>query len=204
MIIGVYGLLRVCVSLWFGNPFGQRIGIANGASRFVFSVMIAGFYIVKYGGFALGMGLWVALTPGFLAHGTAGNELNHVLDALGSVGKDVLITAAILFVSHGVSFVLNFLRRGEYRRRNVIVLLFIPYARMFLVLVVLFGAFLTASYLPGLARSTAFALAVVLLKIPADLLAHLLEHREKPPRAADDHAADSTPSTVPGEFVSLG
>lgn len=179
MIIGAYGLARMCVACWFGDPLGKRIGMADRGSRFMLSLFLGGFYILKFGGFALGMGLWVALTPGFLVGGDGGDGFRAVTDALSDVGPGVLFAAAVMFVSHGVSFITNFIGRGEYRRRNAIALLFGPYLRMILVLVVLAAGFAAALAVPELHRMTGFTAGVLLAKLVADALSHTIEHRRR-------------------------
>ncbi|MEJ2722561.1 MAG: DUF6498-containing protein [bacterium] len=183
MIIGVYGLARMCVACWFGNPLGKWIGMKDGASRFMLSLFLGWFYIVKFGGVAVGMGLLVALTPGFLTGDDGGDGLRAIAIGLENVGASALIAAAMFFVSHGVSFVYNFIGHNEYRHSNAIALLFRPYLRMVLVLVVLAGGFGAAFAFPELHRTTAFAAGIVLIKLLADVVSHYIEHgRPRSPR----------------------
>jgi hypothetical protein len=194
MIVGVFGLVRMCVVCWFGEPLGSRIGMKDAVSRLMLSLILGGFFVVKFGGFALGMGLWVALTPGFLAGGGSSVGLDAIGDGLNDVGAGVLIAAASLFVSHGISFVTNFLGRQEYRHSNALVLLFKPYLRMILVLVVLAAGFAAAMAAPALYRATAFALSVVAVKLLADAVSHRLEHR----------GAEIAVGSTPANAVQLG
>lgn len=187
MIIGLYGLGRMCVACWFGEPFGKRIGVKDGASRLALSLVLGGFYILKFGGFALGLGVLVALAPGFLADGASSQKWTEVTRGLNAVGAGVAIVAALLFISHGISFVSNFLRRREYKKSNVIVLLFGPYVRMILVLVVLAAGFGVTVIFPALYRTTAFAAGIVLVKLLADAVSHALEHHQ--PVSMDTHTA---------------
>jgi hypothetical protein len=77
-----------------------------------------------------------------------------------------------LVVSHGVSFVDNYLRRGERYRAYFGVLLFQPYVRVVVLhLALLLGA--CAGLLLGLPNSALVLL--VLMKIILDLRAHLVE-----------------------------
>lgn len=36
VIIGIYGLLRLCVSFWFGNPFGLREKVPRAENQIAF------------------------------------------------------------------------------------------------------------------------------------------------------------------------
>ncbi|MDX1440513.1 MAG: DUF6498-containing protein [Rubricoccaceae bacterium] len=182
VIIGFYGLGRMCTVCWFGEPFGTRVGVAGGLSRVMLSIFLGGFFIAKFGGFALGTGFWVTLTPSLLAsEGGASGEFMQIAEGLEAVGGGVLFAAAILFLSHGISFVTNFIGRDEYKRSNAIVLLFKPYLRMALIVVVLVAGFATAVAVPGLSRTTTFVIAIVLLKLVADVVSHLWEHRRRAP-----------------------
>lgn len=179
MIVGLYSLGRMCVTCWFGDPFGKRVGMANGPSRLVLSMVLGAFFILKFGGFALGMGLCVSSIPSLLADGGSSGGFMEIMVGLEAVGVGVGVAAAILFVSHGVSFVLNFVGRAEYKRSNVLMLLFKPYLRMALVLVVLAVGFAGAVASPDLSRTTGFAVGVVLIKLLVDAASHVLEHRRR-------------------------
>jgi hypothetical protein len=77
-----------------------------------------------------------------------------------------------LLISHGVSFLLNYIGGGEYRNVSLQQLMAQPYSRIIILhFVVLFGAFLAAalhSALPAL-------VLLVALKVGADLKAHQRE-----------------------------
>lgn len=189
MVIGFYALGRLAVACWFGEPLGRWIGMANAGSRVMLSLFAGGFFIVKFGGFAFGMGFLVALVPGFLAD-ASGTDPMVVTDALGSVGPGVATAAAVLLISHGISFVINFVGRGEYKHRNIVVILFEPYLRMVLVLVVLVAGVLGAAFLPALSHATGFAVAVILVKTAVDLVSHAIDHRRRAPLEPEPAATD--------------
>jgi hypothetical protein len=85
-----------------------------------------------------------------------------------------------LFVSHGISFFLNFLGHGEYRERTVNKQMSEPYGRIiFMHLVLIFGGGLALV----LGDTVPVLLAVIALKIVFDIRAHLKEHAA---RAAKD------------------
>lgn len=75
-----------------------------------------------------------------------------------------------LFVSHGFSFFYNFLGRGEYRTRDLSDQMSEPYSRIiFMHLVLILGGGITLV----LGEPTPVLLAVIALKIVADVRAHL-------------------------------
>jgi hypothetical protein len=183
VIIGFYNLGRMFVVCLFGDPLGKRVGIESVLARLVLAIVLGGFFIVKFGGFAIGLGLMVMAAPAVLAQGDNSNDIVAIADGLDAVGAAVMTAVAMLFLSHGVSFLMNFLGRREFKRSNVLLLLFRPYARMVLMLIVLLLGFAAAAFVPALGRTTAFAVAIVLLKLLVDLASHKFDHRR---RAADE------------------
>lgn len=174
VIIGGYNFARMCMVGLAGRPFGKSIDMDLG-SRLFLVVVVLGFFVVKFGGFALTLGLLVAAVPAFLQHApdAAGHE---IWKGLRAVGGGVAIAVAVLFVSHGISFVMNFLLRREYENANLLVLLFWPYVRMSLVMLALAAGLIAAKLFSALDTSTAFGIAVVLVKLAADLVMHVVEH----------------------------
>jgi hypothetical protein len=150
VILGAYNVLRLIL-----------VGVA--------------FFIVKFGAFALGIGVFVLLLPAMLRSGGEGGT--SIPRALSAAGPGLLIATGALCLSHGVSLVRNFLMGREYDRLNIVGLVFLPYARMSLVGVVLLLGIGVVTAVPGLRRETAFAVVMILLKVAADAVSHTLEHR---------------------------
>jgi len=89
-------------------------------------------------------------------------------------GQHLFWAALALAASHGVSFVLNYLRSGEYRQARLETLMQAPYGRV----VVLHVAILGGGFLIMGLGSPVWALALlVFLKIGLDVRAHLRERR---------------------------
>jgi hypothetical protein len=110
------------------------------------------------------------------------------------VGPGLIAATGALCLSHGVSLVRNFLMGREYERLNIVGLVFLPYARMSLVGVMLVLGIGVATGVPGLGRETAFALVMMLLKLVADVASHRFEHRWL---ATDSPDRRETPSVLP-------
>ncbi len=180
VILGGYNVVRMLVVGVFGAaPLGswaaRWIDLGSGLNRFFFTVIGVGFFAFKFGAFALAIGLFVLLLPAMLRlDGGAGTSIPRALSA---AGPGLLLAIGALCLSHGVSFVRNFLAGREYDRLNIASLVFWPYARMSLVGVVLLAGIAAASLLPALAPETAFAVVMVLLKLLADVASHTFEHR---------------------------
>lgn len=181
VILGSYNVLRLLVVGVFGAaPLGawaaQWVDLGSRFNRLVFTAIGVGFFVVKFGSFALAIGIFVLLLPAALVpEGERGGAAIH--RALIAAGPGLLVAAAALVLSHGVSFVRNFLVGREYERLNILGLAFWPYARMSFVGGVLLLGIAIARLWPGLGRQTAFALVMVLLKLGADAVSHVLEHR---------------------------
>ena len=175
IIIGGYNMARMVMVGLAGEPFGKWVDVGGVGNRLVLLIFVLGFFVVKFGGFALGMGLLVAMVPAFLgqAHDAGAREIWHGLRA---VAGGVAIAVMVLFISHGISFVMNYLVRREYEKTNLLVLMFWPYVRMSLVVMALAAGLVAAKLFPALDTSTTFGVVIVLVKLAADLLLHQIEH----------------------------
>jgi hypothetical protein len=177
-ILGGYNVLRLMVVGVFGAaPLGRWaarwVDLGSHFNRFLLTAIGVGFFVLKFGAFALSIGLFVLLLPGMLQ---AEGEATNIPRALRAAGPGLLLATGALCLSHGVSLVRNFLMGREYDRLNIGGLVFLPYARMLLVGLVLLLGIAVARLLPGLGGETAFAVAMVLLKLIADVASHTMEH----------------------------
>jgi hypothetical protein len=125
--------------------------------------------------FALGVGLLVVALPALSVEDSSGG--GRVWAGLSAAGPGVAVAVGALALSHGASFVRNFLVRREYTRMSLFSLVFWPYVRMSLVAAVLALGLVLARMFSGLAGATAFAAVMVLAKLAADVVTHTLEHR---------------------------
>src|SRR5262245_32682575 len=190
IVIGAYNLLKMFVVFVWGNPFGswlgRWVGFESPLAAVFYGLMAMIFFVVKFGGFTLAMGFALLILPAWLQQPETGQQAGNsdqlvlVAKAFKAASRGLPVSLAALVVSHGISFVVNFLRRREYERASILVLVFWPYARMALVLAVLVVAGLAAGISPPLGRTTIFAVMVVLLKLLADLASHAFEHTRKP------------------------
>ena len=94
---------------------------------------------------------------------------------------------AALFLSHGVSFVRNFLIGGEWRRSTAAVEMGRPYPRMAIMhIAIIAGGFAIAL----LGQPAALLAVLVLLKIVVDAASHIAEHRGAAKRASRSPARE--------------
>ena len=181
LIIGAYNVVRLLLVGVLGRaPLGATIGqwvdLGPWYNRLFLTVVGAGFFVAKFGAFALAVGFLVVALPAGLPDTGSSRDM-RVLEGLRAVGPGLFIAVVALLVSHGVSFVRNFLLRRESLHMNVLTAIVWPYARMFLVAVVLAGGLVVVALAPELADATAFTIVIILLKLGADAASHFFEHR---------------------------
>lgn len=161
VVIGCYNVLRMAWCTGKGNvdPWWSKL-------------IVIPFFCGHYGGFCAVHGLMVYSLFAGKSFGDSNVDMSFA--AFGQVMVRYQLGWALLglVVSHGVSFVDNYLLRGERRRAHFGELMFQPYVRVVVLhLVLLLGA--AAGFLLG---SPTYALVLlVLMKIVLDLRAHLVE-----------------------------
>lgn len=131
-------------------------------------LFLAPFFTVHYGMFcAVHLVFVCVLLSGEIDDG----PVQPAIDAITQIG--ILLTIVGLVVSHGVSFVTNYLGKGEYRKTVPPLLMFQPYARV----VILHVALLACGFLLVLLDSPTWMLFVFVVgKTVLDIKLHLREH----------------------------
>jgi hypothetical protein len=139
-------------------------------------VGIAAFFLVHYGIFWFVHGVFVWLLPTFLVASKPAFDTNgfpFVSTASSVDGSAVLWGAIGLAISHGVSFVINFLGRAEYRKVTPAEQMGRPYARVVILhLAILFGGFLSLMF----GSPIGALIVLVLVKTAIDVALHRREH----------------------------
>lgn len=147
---------------------GMAAGVARGG--------IIGFFILHYGIFWVVHGVFVFLLPQFAGLSTVEPGATRLgpMDFGPLPLEGVGLSAALLAVSHGISFFVNYLGRGEYLHVSPERQMMSVYGRVIVLHVtIIFGAFVIGFF------GTPFAALVLLvgLKTLIDLYFHLREHR---------------------------
>ena len=147
------------------------------------------FFIIHYGGFTAIHGFFVLamFSKGEQDSPMMGSEtwpcflvfvqmlFNVVKHIMLTIPPTVRLGVLSLFASHGVSFVYNYLLKGEYARTNPKNLMGQPYIRVFVMhITILGGGFLTMA----LGSPAALLLVLVVLKTAIDVKFHLREHKK--------------------------
>ena len=138
------------------------------------------FFLVHYGGFTFIHGMCLLLIFGPPSP-PADDLATSVAAIWPEVGKmlaarrpELVMMTLCLFASHGLSFVVNYILRGERRRIQFGTLMFNPYRRVVVMhLTVVFGGILVGCF----PHHTGPLAVLVALKTVADVVAHYREHR---------------------------
>ncbi len=143
------------------------------------SIVLVPFFVVHYGLFWSVHGTFVGLLFGSGAFGGAFGAGATSSPSFGPFADLPVLPAYLtvpvlaLFASHGVSFVTNYLRRGEDRALTPRELMAQPYGRVVLLHVTILAGGFAAVLLGG---SVVALVLLVALKTAVDVRAHLREH----------------------------
>ncbi|HET7030824.1 MAG TPA: DUF6498-containing protein, partial [Candidatus Limnocylindrales bacterium] len=194
-IVGILNVPKILLAegplLAAAAPLGRRLsagglGPAGGLGAAI-RIPIAVFFLVHYGIFWLVHGVFVWTLPMFLGASTppldpSGFPIGSPLASPGfplvstasSVDGSAVFWGAIgLAISHGVSFVVNFLGRGEFRKVSPAEQAGRPYGRVVVLhLAILFGGFVSLA----IGSPIGAVLVLVVLKTAIDVVLHRREH----------------------------
>jgi hypothetical protein len=145
------------------------------------------FFMVHFGGFTGGHGMFILMmfekSKGDFMHGAdwpcflvfIQMLLNVIREAFSIMTPEMKLGVLALFVSHGVSFVYNYLIKGEYMRTNPGKLMAAPYSRVFVMHVaIIAGGFALAA----MKSPVALLIILVALKTFVDIKLHFHEHKK--------------------------
>lgn len=163
-LILLYWLENVVIGIF--NAF--KMLTCSGSESFLQRIFMTLFFSVHYGMFCFGHGTFVV--------DLFGGDLDSIPAALQIITQNGLQLALIaLVVSHGFSFLQNFMVRGEFRQMPVSLVMFMPYKRIIVLHVfIIFGGLALQTF--GVTQMGLVVLALV--KIGADLMAHKIEHKK--------------------------
>lgn len=163
VIIGFYNVLRIlsCQSEEKGAWIGKLFMIP--------------FFTVHYGAFTLAHGVFIVVifNPTLFENTGFPDPV-----ALWQIIRNshLFIVMVAIFLSHGYSFVANYIRRGEYRRATLRKLMTQPYGRI----VILHVTIIIGGFLMMMLQSPVVGLIFfIILKTVMDLLAHVKEHKKR-------------------------
>jgi hypothetical protein len=201
--VGAIVILYWCENLVIGCYTIVKLLMAAGL-RALFNVL---FFIVHYGGFCGVHGFFVLALTGF-----GGNEPGSTNlmpepswpgplvfpQLLFEVSRQVVAAApqallygvAALFISHGISFALNYIGKREYVGLRTARIMTAPYKRILVLhIAIIAGGFLVTS----LGSPIGLLLALVALKIGMDIMLHRRAHRRQQVAGVANATAGNSP-----------
>lgn len=211
VVIGVVNVARMITFSPAGTSLAAVIG-SRGASnaataealqRLGGNVMVHGiklfmipFFIVHYFMFCAGHGIFVfSMFPddaGYFPEANGLGLFSALTRALEIFHTPLAPAAAVLALSHVISFFVNYLGGGEYRRLDMQTLMMMPYGRIVVLhLTIIFGGMATTV----LGEPVWILVVLVLVKIGVDLKMHLREHIKA---ATRDTSARTSPAAASG------
>lgn len=175
-VIGALNVPRMLVVAMFG----QRVDSVQRLQQAVSRLALTYFLLIGYAfGFAVVCMLLYAamvIVPVMLEHGDRALHLQSQR-TLATMGMDIRWAIAALALGHVVSFFVNFLWRGEFRRASLLVFALQPVLRVAGIVGVMLVALAVALAQPWIARTDVFAVVVIAAKILVDWKAHQAERR---------------------------
>ena len=183
-VIGLINILKMARAEAPPDPSagsGITFSGAPGCAPMAAKAFAIPFFIFHYGLFWVVHGVFVFLLPLFAGlfslftpEGRLDVESGPGLLGAAISAEEILLAALALTVSHAVSFYVNFIRRGEYRRVSVMGQMARPYGRVVILhLTIIVGALLVGV----LGQPIALLVLLVVLKTALDLVLHLRSHR---------------------------
>ena len=186
LILLVFWLENVTIGAF--NVLRMLAAAPRDGASWAKKVFLVPFFCVHYGGFCAAHGVFVvAFFGGFMRGDGTFRDLEGVLGFVRSSGLQWAVLGLVL--SHGVSFVMNYLRKGEFRNADLDTLMFQPYGRVIILHMTIILGGIAAMAL----HSPVWALVLLIgLKVIIDLGAHLKE-RKKLGRPKDSRTESVAP-----------
>ncbi|MBF8264444.1 MAG: hypothetical protein HW384_308 [Dehalococcoidia bacterium] len=159
------------------NIFKMAICSPASPGQWAAKLFLVPFFSVHYGIFTLVHGLFIyTLFGGLIIKETEIPDLTLLRQITG--GYSFTLGFLSLFLSHGISFVINYIHKGKYKQANLNNLMWQPYGRVVILhLTIIFGGMLVSA----LGSPTGGLILLVVLKMAIDALSHLKLHAGNSP-----------------------
>ncbi len=170
-LLVVFWLENVIVGVF--NVFKMLVASPTSGKQWMAKIVAIPFFCFHYGMFTAVHGLFVFLVFGGIL-GEATGDLSAGLFAQVFTEYQLYWAVLVLFFSHLVSFIFNYIGKGEYKQAGINALMGQPYGRV----VILHVTIIIGAFLIGIFGSPVFALILlIILKAVIDIQAHLREHK---------------------------
>jgi hypothetical protein len=162
VIVGIFNVFRMLLASP-ANPVGWAA-----------KVLMIPFFCFHYGLFTFVHGIFVFVFFGYYLN--SGDDFLNANSLLRAIGDFQLgWTFLALFLSHAISFTVNYIGKGEYKQANLNTLMSQPYSRVVVLhITILAGGFFVMS----LGSPICALLILILFKTFVDIQAHLREHKK--------------------------
>lgn len=159
---------------------GIKLATLSRVSFFIFKIFLVGFFIFHFGIFMLvHLGFIIVLFSPWSPLGAFTNQTSGLTITLPNLIFQILYPVLLLFVSHGISYYMNFRKRGEYLVATLPVLFGEPYQRIIVMhLVIILSGFA----ITFVGRGIGPLIVMVILKTIFDLKSHNKERIKFTPR----------------------
>ena len=176
VVIGVLNIPKLLIVALFAQRVETLDDLRVAGSRVALVLLVLLLYVTVFA--LVWMLLFVAITalPPLLQH--ADRAAGFVVPRGPRQDEFAIgLAIAVLALSHGISFVVNFLFGREFRGGSLVRIAVQPVLRTVMIIGVMALALVVAFVQPALSRSTAFALVIIGAKTAVDLQAHLAERK---------------------------
>lgn len=168
--IGVYSALKPIVASVIGNPYANRLVRVSRGASFCISLwtilMLGSMFVTLFSLAGFAMAVVLSELSGIAVESVFFDELGTMISVSG-----------ILFVGHGVSFIVHYLLGGEFRGARMATLLALPFRRCIALITAIGVAAGVLWTVPGFASTSGFALLLILMKMAGDYGLHRDERR---------------------------
>lgn len=166
--IGIFCALKLITASVLGDPFENKwLNVSAGAgliSSFIAIMLVGGKFVGLFGMLGLAIGIAGSAVSGISAHDIFFDEIGLLLG-----------TSGLFIAAHGISFIANFILRGEFRTARVATLLALPFKRSLALMAAIVVAYTVSLVVPVLASTTGFAAVLIFCKLAWDYRLHRLE-----------------------------
>ena len=167
-IVGAYNILKMLKAEGPMDPTTAGWQLNGRPANTLAKAGLIPFFVMHYGIFWAVHGIFVLTLPLF------GGMSGDVDMVEGTSPNGIVFAVILLVISHGISYRLNFIGRGEYRRVSPAVQMFAPYGRLVVLhMTIIFGA-LAISFTGAPQAAVAI---LVMLKTALDIGFHLRANR---------------------------
>jgi hypothetical protein len=168
--IGIFSAIKLIIASIIGDPYENRWADVSPGSAFLTSLIVIIFTSSTF--FSL-----LGVTLVFILFANDALQLGNPNDETFNHIRLVLGASLLLMAGHAISLIANFFVLGEYKTAKVRTLVTLPFTRCIALLAAIVVSIVFVATVPGFANTSAFAVAVILLKVLWDNRLHRRERR---------------------------